>query len=123
MWPFLSKRAKDYLEREDVLAAATDSLQSPKSFAKFLTRFSEMDAERVIVAYREQKVGLRRDPIEDAPEYGDIFREVAELVSQRYPERHMGQCHAEWRLKKSLLKERGVSWLSPSDLNPFNRYD
>ena len=35
----------------------------------------------------------------------------------------MGQCHKIWREKKQLLKERGISWLSPSELNPYNRYD
>ena len=124
MWPFRpNPRVAFYMAREDVLEAAGSWYRSPKSFAKFLCRFNEAEAERVITAYRAQEPGSVRDPILDREEYADIFREVDTILKTRFPEQRMGQCHSVWRAKKQLLKERGISWLSPSELKPFNRYD
>ena len=124
MWPFRPKqRIREYLERDDVADAATNWYFSLKSFAKFLSRFGEEDAERVILAYRTQKAGAIHDPVEDAADHAEAFLEVEAIIRARFPELRMGQCHQIWRMKKQLLKERGISWLGPSDLNPYNRYD
>ena len=34
-----------------------------------------------------------------------------------------GSCHTFWELKKARLKEKGIVWRSPRELNPLNRYD
>ncbi len=123
MWPFRTNpRLKAYLETAAVSAAAENWFFSERSFARYLLRFSEDQAQRVIDAYTHQAEPPRSDPIEADPTVAHIFQEVDAELQKRYPERRRGQCHARWRTKKALLKERGVDWLSPPDLNPFTRY-
>lgn len=124
MWPFgLSERAKAYVEREDVINASANWFHSTKSFARFLTQFSELDAERIIVAFMHQDGSSRYDPIEDSPKHAATFEEVQEIITEEFPEKRRGISYSLWSRKKQLLKERGISWLSPSELNPFNKYD
>ena len=124
MWPFRTNpRVKAYLETPAVLAAAENWFFDARSFAKYLLRFSEAQAERVIDAYTRQTDSIRSDPIETDPRFADIFREVDAELDRRYPERRRGQCHRRWGAKRSLLKERGIEWLSPPDLNPYVRFD
>lgn len=124
MWPFQpSQRVRTSLDREDVIEAAKNWYHSPKSFARFLTRFNESDAERVIIAYRSQQAGSIHDPLSDSDEHADTFQEIDAIIQAKFPVPRRGQCHRIWRMKKCLLKERGISWLCPSDLNPYNRYD
>lgn len=117
------RRLADYLIRDDVAKAAEKWFHSRRSFAKFLTRYSEDDAERIIAAYINQSGASKYDPISDAPEHAEIFKDVEVIISSEFPERHRGLCCSIWRRKKILLEQRGISWLSPADLNPFNRYD
>lgn len=36
----------------------------------------------------------------------------------------LGSCHTLWSLQKTILKEKyGITWYSPSDLNPDIKYD
>jgi hypothetical protein len=128
MWPFsLSIRAKTYLNREDVVhgskAYSLPGKDRVKSFVKYLTRFSEDDAERVILAYCRQDAPIKHDPVEEMEEYAIIFEAVKQILDNEFPEQRMGQCHKIWRRKKELLKKRGVSWLSLSELNPSARFD
>ena len=120
MWPFRTNpRLKAYLETPAVSAAA-NSFFSTRSFARFLLRFSEDQAQRVIDAYTRQ--AEPPGPIESDPTFADIFQEVDAELQRRYPKRRRLQRLARWRTKKALLKERGVDWLSPPDLHPFARY-
>ncbi len=124
MWPFRTNpRLQAYLETPAVSAAAENSFFSERSFARFLLRFSEDQAQRVIDAYARQTGPLRSDPIEADPTFADTFQEVDAELQTRYPKRRRGQCHARWRTKRALLKERGIDWLSPHDLNPYARVD
>ena len=124
MWPFSqTERVNSYLERGDVLDAARNWSSSNRSFARFLSRFSADDAERVIEAYALQEDGLVHDPLEDSPELQSVFREVDRIVDERLPSHEMGMCYPKWDLRKALLRERGVSWLSPSELNPHVIFD
>ncbi len=123
MWPFRTNpRLQAYLETPAVSAAAENSFFSTRSFARFLLRFSEDQAQRVMDAYTRQAEPPRSDPIESDPAFADIFQEVDAELQRRYPKRRRLQRLARWRTKKALLKERGVDWLSPPDLNPFARY-
>ena len=124
MWPFRTNpRLKAYLETPAVLAAAENTFFSTRSFARYLLRFSEDQAQRVIDAYTRQTGPLRSDPIETDPTFADILQEVDAEVQRRHPTQGLGQCHLRWRTKRALLKERGVEWLSPPDLNPSHRFD
>lgn len=36
----------------------------------------------------------------------------------------LGSCHSFWAMKKQILKEKyGITWYSPSELNPDIKYD
>ena len=116
MWPFRTNpRLKAYLD--------TPAVFSKRSFARYLLRFSEDQAQRVIDAYARQAGPLRSDPIEADPTFADTFQEVDAELQRRYPQRRRGQVHSLWHRKKALLRERGIDWLSPHDLNPYARFD
>ena len=123
MWSFSSHRAKSYLEREDVLEASQEFYGGPKEFVEFLCRYSEEQSERIIEAYLNQ-VGLSKyDPIEDYPQYKVMFEEMDSLLSEEFSGLGLGRCHRIWRKKEALLKEKGISWLSPKDMNPWSKFD
>ena len=63
------------------------------------------------------------DPIESDPQHMQLMKEVEGRLATEFPELRMGVCHSIWRRKKQLLAERGISWFSPSDLNPGARFD
>ncbi len=124
MWPFRpNPRLQAYLDSPAVVAAAENWAFGLRSFARFLVKFSEGQAERVIDAYTHQTGAVWTDPIETDTTFADIFQEVDAELQRRYPKPRRGQCHARWHTKKALLKERGVDWLSPQDLNPHMLFD
>ena len=124
MWPFRTNpRLKAYLETPAVLEAAENWFLGERSFAKYLLRFSEDQAQRIVVAYSTQAEPPRYDPIATDPAFAQIFGEINAELEKRRPEKRIGQCHSLWRAKKAMLKERGIDWLSPFDLNPFMRFD
>ena len=59
--------------------------------------------------------------------YTNLIAEVEDMVEQTMKEEgsygQFGSCHRFWELKRDLLKERGVQWRSPSELNPNICYD
>jgi hypothetical protein len=99
--------------------------------------------ERILRAHQEQGDGTLHDPIEDDPEFKEriaIARETAERdhrawIAERNRELHdsgreqqirqwrLGSCHRIWKLMKEHLKELGVSWYSPAEMNPGHRFD
>ena len=69
MWPFRTNPIlKAYLE--------TPAVFSQRSFARYLLRFSEDQAQRVIDAYTRRAEFPRFDSIETEPTFADIFRGV-----------------------------------------------
>ena len=125
MWPFRpNPRIASYLADPTVHEAAGNwPLGSPKSFAEFLVRFDEAQARRVIEAYRTQDSTSRHDPVEDDPEWVEVIQKVDAELKAAYPKLRRGLCHENWRRKQAMLKERGVDWISPRDLNPGTLYD
>ncbi len=124
MWPFRANpRLKAYLETPAVLEAAENWSSSERSFAKYLLRYSEDQAQRIIEAYSTQTAPFRSDPIATDPAFAQIFVEIDAELEKLFPEKRMGQCHSVWRAKKIMLKERGIDWLTPVDLNPSVIFD
>ncbi len=124
MWPFgRNPRFVKYLNDPVVGRAAEKSFRSKRSFARFLLRFSEAQAQRVIEAYINQTGPTRYDPIEDSVEHSEVFADVERELASLYSVRRRGMCHTVWRKKKLLLRSRGVDWISPADLNPYHRFD
>lgn len=71
---------------------------------------------------------MKRDPIEETQEFKNALKKIqSELdeIDKELDERgmHMGSCHIYWARKKSLLKEVGIDWKSPSEMNPYIMFD
>ena len=70
-------------------------------------------------------VHLKFDPVERTQEWEDIIYDVeaecAEILKDETV--HMGYCHMYWSTKTSVLARRGISWASPSAMNPSVMFD
>ena len=77
---------------------------------------------------------------EDAEEDDVLYKSLRESVEKKlneakrlmpdYPEQaaqvfmQLGSCHTLWALQKRILKEKyGITWYSPSELNPDIKFD
>lgn len=72
--------------------------------------------------------GLKRDPIENAPAYREIFEridlEVKQALADHPHKGSMGFVHIFWQTKKSILKQKyGIDWRSPAEMNPHVMFD
>ena len=85
--------------------------------------------------------GMYYDPVEDTAEYKAVIKTVEEQVEAEMsrvqtarsffgpvdqpiqPIRLLGDCYTEWGLKKRLLKEHGIVWHSPDEMNPNVCFD
>lgn len=71
---------------------------------------------------------MQRDPIEQTKEYKaalkiiqpelDDFEKQLDAQGMR-----LGSCHIYWSKKKQLLKSMGIDWQSPSECNPYIKFD
>lgn len=69
----------------------------------------------------------RCDAKEVDPKYKQQLKEVEESVTAEMKKEGsfgiLGSCHRFWELKREKLQKKGVSWRSPSELNPNTTYD
>jgi len=68
----------------------------------------------------------RIDAVVFSPEYEGVITDVENQIDTRVKNEGihgLGSCHAIWRIKQDLLKERGIIWRSPSEMNPGTCYD
>ena len=72
---------------------------------------------------------VQHDPKEDDPKLGPIIKEAAEEAKRIVYERHglskhrRGIGHEIWTEQKRLLKEKGIDWKSPAEMNPNVIFD
>ncbi len=68
---------------------------------------------------------MKHDPIEETVEYQEAMKIVQPILDKAFPpeERVFGFCHKLWAMKKVLLREQGIEWKSPKELNPHIIYD
>ena len=68
---------------------------------------------------------IKRDPIEETNEYVKAMEKIDPILDREFPKDkwYMGTCHRYWHRKKELLKEEGINWRSPSEMNPDTRFD
>jgi hypothetical protein len=61
------------------------------------------------------------------PKYKALMEEVEKAVKKEMKKERsldeFGSCHRFWQLKKKKLKEKGIDWRSPSEVNPGVNYD
>jgi hypothetical protein len=67
------------------------------------------------------------DAKEVDPKYKAVIEEVDKAVGEEMEKvgsaRKIGSCHRYWGLKKEKLREKGIDWRSPSEINPNILYD
>lgn len=68
---------------------------------------------------------MLRDPIEKSHEYEKAMVKIAPILDKEFPPEKcgMGTCYRVWYRKKELLKEEGIEWKSPAEMNPNIRFD
>ena len=73
------------------------------------------------VSSNDPFAGMKHDPQEDNPRLRDAFKSADAYAHRRTandPPR-MGEIHTYWRFKKEfLLREYGIHWKDPAELNP-----
>lgn len=83
--------------------------------------------QRLQQARRSQPQGtLLFDPIEEEVEYAAAFASADALAEQElaHTSYARGFCHIYWQTKQRILKEKfGITWFSPSEMNPSVRFD
>jgi len=80
---------------------------------------------------REEDEPLKHDPQEDDPELGPIIKETAEEAKRKIYEKYglkgseyrPGIGHEMWTEQKRILKEKGIDWKSPKEMNPYIIFD
>lgn len=104
---------------------------SPDQLCRHLSKFTPEQQERFVQAHI-RKLETRKkiytttpvnDPIEQLPENQHMFNEVDDIVDAQITRNGQGVCHAKWRLKKALLRKRGIDWMSPSEMNPRTSFE
>ena len=67
------------------------------------------------------------DAKEVDPKFEAIFKQVDEEVTAEMKQNgsfgKLGSVHQYWLLKRKKLKEQGINWRSPADLNQGTNYD
>jgi hypothetical protein len=104
---------------------------SPDQFCRYLSKFNPEQQERFIQAHIRKLEARKKmyttspvnDPIEHLPEIQRTFNEVDDIVEAQITRNGQGVCHAKWRLKKELLRKRGIDWMSPSEMNPRTSFE
>ena len=90
------ERSERYLERED----------------------AEEDDDVFASLYRSQRESTERKLNEAKMLMPDYPEQAAQVFMQ------LGSCHRIWALQKRILKEKyGITWYSPSELNPDIKFD
>ena len=89
---------------------------------------------------RSERYLEREDAEEDDDVFASLYRSQRESTEKKlneakrlmpdYPEQaaqvfmQLGSCHRIWALQKRILKEKyGITWYSPSELNPDIKFD
>ena len=65
----------------------------------------------------------RRVWLSCSPSLAEIFAAVDAELRELFPRLERGMGHLRAREKKALLKQRGVNWLTPMELNRRVRFD
>ena len=70
---------------------------------------------------------LKCDAIELDPKFAPLLKEVDAPIVAQMKRDHTDQgrdaLHTFWRLRQQRLKERGLDWHTPAELNPHIRYE
>lgn len=68
----------------------------------------------------------KHDPQEDDPKLGKIIRKAGKEARRRVlgnKPLDLGQGFQIWAIQKEILREKGVDWKTPAELNPRIKFD
>ena len=70
-------------------------------------------------------MGIKRDPVETTEEYAKAMEKINLVLEKEFPKDqwYMGTCHRYWCRQKELLKEAGIDWHTPAEMNPNAKFD
>lgn len=124
MWPFKKNpRVTAYLENPKFRKACEKvgykNFSDLKSFAKYLSTFHEITANRIIDAHITQEGPVFYDPIEDDPIYKERFAQVEKELLEKYPldKIEFGQGKQIEREKQVMLQKLGIHWIPTFIMN------
>ena len=61
---------------------------------------------------------MKRDNIEESVAYKAAMARIQPMLDKEFEnEVGLGTCHRYWWCKKELLKQSGVDWKSPTEMN------
>ena len=67
---------------------------------------------------------MRRDSIEETVAYKAAMARIQPMLDKEFENNNVfGTCHRYWWRKKELLREKGIDWKSPAEMNPDIRFD
>ncbi|WP_038165282.1 hypothetical protein [Verrucomicrobium sp. BvORR106] len=110
----------------------------------FLMTESPELCERILEAGEKQPgADTLHDPIEDHPDYKEMIEALRETIEKEVREEFaleneerraagqdthlrdwpLGTCHLMWRHMKDRLAAKGITWYSPTELNPGAIFD
>ena len=123
---FMASHSTDLVDR--ILKAAAARIHLPDVNA--LATVTPDLLDRIFHAAEMRKRSrFLTDPIEEDPDVGPTVRrvldETTEVVTREAEgQRRLGLCHRVWGLtKERLSREHGITWYSPSEMNPGSCFD
>ena len=69
--------------------------------------------------------GLKKDPVEWTAHWEEVIDEADRMAEEKlkgYP-RGMGFCFSYWHEREKALRQFGIEWRSPAEMNPRVRFD
>ena len=112
------KRRRERRKREERLAQAALRAKMPQPPPELARQTNK---------HTHPKIRHFYDPIRDDPDIGPLIKAAADRAHQEVSGgkyEHLGTCHLIWRRQKEILKEEhGITWYSPSEMNPRVIYD
>ena len=85
---------------------------------RYLAREDKDEDDVFASLYRSQRESTERKLNEAKMLMPDYPEQAAQVFMQ------LGSCHRIWALQKRILKEKyGITWYSPSELNPDIKFD
>ncbi len=82
------------------------------------------EMEEVLTTYWRTPEGLLYDPVEDTAEYHEAMSQINKHLANEFSceEIEAPYCPTVWLRKKELLKNQGIHWRTPEEMNPDHSF-
>lgn len=109
--------------REYIMSCNPDSKNNVAKLGKLRDYIDEsLPMPKYCDKYR---VMLKFDPIERSERMEKVIEDVERKCAEANAgiPRALGYCFAYWSAKRNILKEYGIDWRSPAEMNPYVIFD